>query len=48
VATQHPDIVAKMERIMREQHVPSKFWPIAALDGAYAESPASATKTAGK
>ncbi len=34
VAAQHPEIVAKMMAIMKEQHVPSKLWPIRALDGA--------------
>ena len=33
VAAQHPDIVAKLTAIMEEQHVPSKLWPISALDG---------------
>ena len=33
VAAQHPDIVAKLSAIMKEQHVPSKLWPIRALDG---------------
>ncbi len=32
VAAQHADIVAKLERIMREQHAPSKEFPMAALD----------------
>jgi arylsulfatase A-like enzyme len=34
VATQHPDIVAKMTAIMREQHVPTMLWPMRALDSA--------------
>src|SRR5688572_24878625 len=33
VAAQHPDVVAKLTAIMKEQHVPSKLWPIRALDG---------------
>ncbi|MDO8538894.1 MAG: arylsulfatase [Opitutaceae bacterium] len=37
VAAEHPDIVAKMERIMKEQHLPSKLWVIPALDGPVAE-----------
>ncbi len=32
VSALHPEIVAKIERIMREQHTPSKEFPIAALD----------------
>ena len=32
VAGQHPDIVAKIEKIMREQHVRSAEFPFAALD----------------
>jgi arylsulfatase A-like enzyme len=32
VAAQHPDVVAKLERIMREQHVNSPEFPFAALD----------------
>jgi len=32
VAAQHPDIVAKLERIMREQHTPSSVFPFPALD----------------
>jgi arylsulfatase A len=33
VAKQHPDIVAKLAAIMKEQHVPTTLWPIRALDG---------------
>jgi len=33
VAAQHPDIVSKIEQIMREQHVNSAEFPFAALDG---------------
>jgi len=32
VAAQHPDIVAKIVKIMREQHTPSSIFPIPALD----------------
>jgi arylsulfatase len=32
VAAQHPDIVTKLSAIAREQHQPTKLWPIAALD----------------
>ena len=32
VAAQHPDVVAKLAAILKEQHVPSKLWPITALD----------------
>jgi arylsulfatase A-like enzyme len=32
VAAQHPDIVAKIEKIMREQHTPSSVFPFPALD----------------
>lgn len=34
VATQHPDTVAKLEKIMREQHVNSAEFPFPALDKA--------------
>jgi arylsulfatase A len=33
VAAEHPDVVAKLAAIMKEQHVPAKLWPISALDG---------------
>jgi arylsulfatase A len=33
VAAQHPDVVAKLSAILKAQHVPSKLWPIRALDG---------------
>ncbi|HYF33877.1 MAG TPA: arylsulfatase [Prosthecobacter sp.] len=33
VSADHPDIVAKMEAIMREQHTPSPDFPFPALDG---------------
>jgi arylsulfatase A-like enzyme len=32
VSAEHPEIVAQMERLMREQHTPSKLFPIPALD----------------
>lgn len=32
VADSHPDVVAKIERIMREQHVPSKVFPFRPID----------------
>jgi arylsulfatase len=32
VAAQHPDIVARIERIMQEAHAPSELFPIPALD----------------
>lgn len=32
ISAQHPEIVATMERIMREQHTPSKDFPFPALD----------------
>ena len=33
VAAEHPEIVEKIARIMREQHVPSEDFPFPALDG---------------
>ena len=33
VAARHPDVVARMMAIMKEQHVPTPLWPIRALDG---------------
>ncbi|MGH8020192.1 MAG: sulfatase-like hydrolase/transferase [Opitutaceae bacterium] len=33
VAAEHPEVVAKLMTLMKEQHVPSKLWPIKALDG---------------
>jgi arylsulfatase A-like enzyme len=33
VSAEHPDVLAKLEKIMREQHTPSKEFPIRALDG---------------
>ena len=32
VADQHPDIVAKLTKLMKEQHVKSELFPIRALD----------------
>jgi arylsulfatase len=32
VAADHPDIIKKMETVMREQHVPSKDFAMPALD----------------
>jgi arylsulfatase len=32
VSAQHPKIVARMEKLMREQHVPSQEFPLPALD----------------
>ena len=34
VAADHPDIVAKARRLIRQQHTPSKLFPIKALDAA--------------
>lgn len=33
VASKNPEIVARMLAVMKEQHVPSKLWPIRVLDG---------------
>jgi arylsulfatase A-like enzyme len=33
VSKEHPDIVARIERLFREQHTPSEAFPIPALDG---------------
>ena len=32
VATDHPDIVRKLEQLMAEQHVPSRLFPLKVLD----------------
>ena len=32
VAAQHPDVVKKLGALAREQHVPSKLWPVRVLD----------------
>ncbi|MGH7956768.1 MAG: N-acetylgalactosamine-6-sulfatase, partial [Opitutaceae bacterium] len=32
VAARHPEVVARLATILREQHVPAKLWPIRALD----------------
>ncbi len=37
VAAQHPDIIARLSNIAKEQHTPSKLWPIRALDGTTAK-----------
>ena len=34
VAAQHPDVLAKLETILKAQHAASPLWPIKALDGA--------------
>ena len=41
VAGQHPEVVAKLAAIMKAQHVPSKLWPISALDGLPPAQPAA-------
>ncbi len=33
VAEKHPDVVAKLKKIMDEQHVPSEIYPLRTLDG---------------
>lgn len=33
VAAQHPDIVAQLSAIAKEQHTPSALWPVRVLDG---------------
>ena len=45
VAAQHPDVVARLSAIAREQHVPSKLWPIAALDQGDADRPRGTSPT---
>jgi arylsulfatase A-like enzyme len=37
VAAQHPEVVRRLEAIMKAQHVESPLWPIRALDGEPAE-----------
>ena len=32
VSAEHPDVVAKVAKLMRDQHVPSKEFPLPALD----------------
>ena len=32
IAAQHPDVVAKISAIMKNQHVPAKLWPLKAVD----------------
>jgi arylsulfatase A-like enzyme len=48
VAAEHPEIVAKLAAIMKEQHVPAKLWPIRALDGNAADPVAPKKKAAKK
>jgi arylsulfatase A-like enzyme len=38
VAAQHPDVVEKLGRILRQQHVPSPLWPVPVLDGESAKA----------
>ncbi len=33
VASENPKVVARLEKLMREQHVPSEYWLMWALDG---------------
>lgn len=33
LAAKHPEVVARLEKVMRENHTPSKVFPFAALDG---------------
>ncbi|MDO8542152.1 MAG: arylsulfatase [Opitutaceae bacterium] len=40
VAAEHPEIVAQLAAIQQAQHVPSKLWPIRALDGEVPNTPA--------
>ena len=44
VAAQHPDVVAKLTKLMEEQHVTSTVFPIRALDGDVAGAPAAPKK----
>ena len=46
VAAQHPDVVAKLEAILKAQHVKSELFPIRALDGPAAAPMASQLKKA--
>jgi hypothetical protein len=32
VARDHPDVVARLKRILEDQHTPSKLFPMRALD----------------
>jgi len=32
VASEHPEVVAKLRRIMKEQHSPSELFPLRPLD----------------
>ncbi len=44
IAAQHPEIVAKLKAIAKEQHVPTMLWPISALDGTPPEQAAKKKK----
>jgi arylsulfatase A len=33
VASRHPDVIERIQRIMREQHTPSERFPFKAIDG---------------
>lgn len=48
VAARHPDVVAKLSAIAREQHVPAELWPIRALDAATVTPPPTKTAPAKK
>jgi len=45
VAAQHPDVLARLEKILEEQHQPSKLFPIRALDGAAGRDDQAAAAT---
>ena len=32
VAAQHPDVVSRLSAILKDQHIPSKLFPLAVLD----------------
>jgi arylsulfatase A len=44
VAAQHPDIVAKLTKLLEEQHVKSTVFPIRGLDGDVVGAPSAAKK----
>jgi arylsulfatase A len=44
VAAQHPDIVAKLTKLLEEQHVKSTVFPIRGLDGDVPGAPAAPKK----
>ncbi len=44
VAAQHPDVVAKLTKLLEEQHVTSTVFPIRALDGDVPGAPPAAKK----